>query len=92
VATYLSALDTLHGCKSGILLTTRGQGHNGQFHITILSTFPVLPGSGGVDKVESESEWPCPDCSTLEAHLYGGCIVHDYAIGEAYRQKKLPGV
>lgn len=92
VATFMSALDVLHGGKTGVLITVAGQGHNGAMHIEILTTFDVLPGSTMVKDVRSISSWPCKDCTTLEAHVYGGLYSHDFAIGQAYQQRFLDGV
>lgn len=91
VAMMVNALDTLHECRTGILITAGSQGHNGGLHITITSVFAVLGGTTTAREVRSDSEWPCPDCRTLEGHVYGGLYAHDYAIGEAYQQRFLPG-
>lgn len=92
VATFMSALDVLHGGKTGVLITARSQGHNGSLHIAITTVFDVLPGSSMSSDVISESDWPCPDCKDLAAHIYGGLYVHDFAIGQAYQQRFIPGI
>jgi len=91
VATMMSALGSLHGSPVGMLITAAIQGHNGQLHISLISTFPV-PGKEGEEReIVTESDWPCPHCLTLAAHVYGGLYQHDFAIGEAYQQRFLPG-
>jgi len=84
---YLSALDTLHECRTGILLTHRGTGHNGSMHISIISTWDAVPGSAQIAEVVSESEYPCGNCTSVAQHVYSGCYRHDFAIGEAYQQR-----
>lgn len=87
VATFLNALDALHGGKTGVLITVDTQGHNGQLHISITTVMPVLPGSALASEVVTESSWPCPDCPSLAQHMYGGLYKHDFAIGLAYQQR-----
>jgi len=92
VATFMSALESLHCCKTGVLITAGTQGHNGSLSIKMITTFPVVPGSALVSEVVTESEWPCRDCASLAAHIYGGLYRHDFAIGHAYQQRFLNGV
>jgi len=92
VATFMSALDALHGGKTGVLITAATQAHNGTMHISLITSFDVLPGSPMAQEVVTESDWPCKDCSTLAMHIYGGLYKHDFAIGLVYQQRFLDGV
>ncbi len=92
VMMFVNALDAIHECRTGILITTAGQGHNGSMHIALITNFDVVPGSSLTTTVTSESDFPCKQCATLPAHIYAGLYKHDFAIGEAYQQRHLPGV
>jgi hypothetical protein len=89
VVMFMSALDTLHDCRTVLSITAGLNGKNGSMDINLTSTFPVLDGSSLPREVVSQSEWPCPDCSSLAMHVYGGCYKHDWAISQAYTQKSV---
>jgi hypothetical protein len=92
VATMMSAMETLHGCRVGLTVIAGSQGHNGCLDIVLSAVFPVLPGSAELSVAEAKSEWPCKECKTLAAHIFGGLYRLDFAISERYKQEVLPGV
>jgi len=92
VATLMSALEILHGCRVGLTVITDGEGQNGQLSIALTATMDVLP-SGQLQPIHQVlSTWPCKDCTSLAQHVFGGLYRLDFVIGEAYQQRFLPGV
>lgn len=91
IAMYLGALDELHECKAGVLITTAGEARNGALRVTLMARFAVVPGSALPEEVVVEGGWPCAESHSLEAHVYEGIYRLDFAIGEAYQQRFLPG-
>lgn len=92
VATMMSALESLHDCRVGLTVTTGGQGHNGKLITSLLATFNVLPGTQLAETVMVETTFPCVHCREMAQHVYAGLYKLDFAIGEAYQQRFLPGV
>lgn len=91
VAMMISALQSLHGCGVGCLLTAPMDGHSGIVQIDLIATFPALPGSTQVSEVRVTSQWPNNDGRELQAWVYGGLYALDFRIGETYQQQVLPG-
>lgn len=92
VAMYIAALDALHGVKTGVLITSPLDGKSGILNVRLVTSIPVPGVEDTAIDVVSESAWPCKECGTLAMHVYGGLYRHDYAIGQAYQQRFLPGV
>jgi len=89
VESMLRAIDALHQCKTGLLITARGIGATGGLHLEVLSEFDVLPGSNQLQEVQSTSDWPNAEGCTLATHVFGGLYIHDRAIQTHYEQLQL---
>lgn len=87
----LRAIDSIHLGKTGVLISPLGTGATGGFHVVISTAWDVPEGSSLPVACDSQSQWPCPEGCTLEGHILGGIYAHDYALGEAYQQRRLPG-
>lgn len=92
IATMMGALESLHECRVSLTVTTRGQGHNGIFHLLLSATFDVLLGSVRPSIVTVESQWPNAMGTDFEGTFFRGLYDLDFAVGEAYQQRFLPGV
>lgn len=92
VAMMMGALEALHGCRVGLTGLTDTALGAGQLSIALNAQFDVLPSGQLPPIIQVLSVWPCKDCSSLAAHVYGGLYKLDFAIGEAYQQRFLPGV
>jgi hypothetical protein len=92
IAMMTGALETLHECRVSFTATTLGTGHEGILHLRLCATFNVLPGSSHPETVEVNSQWPNMMGTALEGTWFRGLYDLDFAIGEAYQQRFLPGV
>lgn len=92
VAIMMSALETLHECRVGLTVLTDTALPDGQLSIALTARFDVLPSGNLPAVVQTLSAYPCKDCTSFSAHVYGGLYKLDFAIGEAYQQRFLPGV
>lgn len=92
IAMMMGALETLHECRVSLTATTLGQGHEGILHLRLVARFEVLPGSAHPPAVEVNSQWPNSLGTDLEGTWFRGLYDLDFAIGEAYQQRFLPGV
>ena len=90
VESMLRAIDTLHECKTGILISAQGIGGGTGLGVSLLSSFDALPGSNQVTTVESFSVWPCAICKEFAGHVMEGLYKHDHQIQLAYENKQLP--
>jgi len=90
VESMLRAIDALHQCKTGLLITARGIGATGGLQLEILSEFDALPGSNQLQEVQTTSHWPCGEDCSLGTHVFGGLYTHDRAIQQHYEQLELP--
>jgi len=85
----MGAIEAMHGCRVKLIVTTRGQAHNGCAHIELRANFDVLPDSDLARMVNVEHVWPSKAVRTFEALLYNLCWQLDYAIQKAYEQMPL---
>lgn len=85
----MGAIEAMHGCRVALIVTTRGQAHNGCAHIELEATFPVLPGTELPRIVKVEHEWPSSAVRTFEGLLYNLAWQLDYAVQQAYEQMGL---
>lgn len=92
VGIMMSALEVLHECRVGLTVLTDTHLPAGQLSIALTARFEVLPSGELPDVIQTLSAFPCKDCATLSAHVYGGLYKLDFAIGEAYQQRFLPSV
>lgn len=92
VEAAIRAIDGVHQGKTGLLISALGTGGTGGLSLVITTVWDSLSAPVGITSVESQSEWPCSDCSDLAAHILGGIYRHDYAIGEAYQQRSFKEV
>ena len=91
IAMMMGAMELLHDCRVSLIVTTRGQGHNGMLHIASSAKFHVVGALNNTVEIVVQSEWPCRHCATFDGHLFSELYSLDFAIGCAYEQKKLPG-
>ena len=92
VAVMMSALESLHGCRVGLTVLTDTALPDGQLSTCLSAQFDVLPSGQLPPVIQAMSAYPCKDCSSFAAHVYGGLYKLDFAIGEAYQQRFLPSV
>lgn len=85
----MGAIEAMHSCRVELIVTTRGQGHNGYARIDIVARFDVLPGSDLPKEVTVHAEWPTAKARTFEGLFYNLCWQLDYAIQQAYEQMPL---
>jgi len=79
------AISAMHGCTTQVIISPDGLGATGGLHVTLLSTFPVLPGAERGAEAQLDSVWPCRECRSLEIHVFKGLYNLDYKIGQLYQ-------
>jgi len=89
VESLLRAIDTMHGCKTGLLISAQGIGGGTGLRVDIVSTFDALPGSDQFTVAETNSVWPCAVCAEFPGHVLEGLYKHDYEIQRRYEQGEL---
>lgn len=89
VCMYLLALDSLHGCKTAVTISTAGQSASGTATVALLSVWDTLPGSTEPMTVVTERQVRSNELAGLAGVVYNGLYAHDFSIGKAYRQAKL---
>ena len=92
IVMMMAAMDTLHEGRTKLVITADLDGKSGVASLLITTHFDVLPGSNFPEDIESRSEFPCMECDCLETHIFRGLYAQDFAVGEAYQQRFLPGV
>lgn len=86
---YVLALDSIHGCRTGIAITTAGLLANETASVAILSVWDTLPGSQEPLMVTTERKLTSRELQDLPAIVYNGLYAHDFSIGKAYQQRSL---
>lgn len=86
----MRAIGTLHSGEVTVIITPIGGSPNGGMLVTAAMSLTVLPGSSLPSLVTVESRWPCADCKTLVAHLWGQMIALDHAVEMTWNQLPLP--
>lgn len=88
VCLYLLALDSLHGGTTAVTITTAGLLANETAAVTLLTVWDTLPGSTEPMMVTTERKLTSKELQDLPTIVYNGLYAHDFAIGEAYMQRK----
>lgn len=92
VIPMIAALETLHECRVSLIVTTAGQGHNGQCAIGVSAAFDVVPGSERARAVTTTITWPNGHGRSFEGEVFNALYVLDFMISEVYQQRFLPDV
>jgi hypothetical protein len=90
VMAALHAVDGIHLGKTMVTLYPGGTGFDGGVNVVISTTWEALPGSTHDIIVTTERRWVGHRDKSLPAFLLGGIYAHDYALGDAYQQAKMP--
>jgi len=91
VLMYVRALDTLHGCITGICIVASPGPRGEVAMVTIMSNWDALPNGNGIQNVVTEKRITAAELVQLSSIVYNGLYTHDFAIGQAYQQRNLPG-
>lgn len=86
----MRAIGALHSGAVTVIITPIGGSPNGGLLLTVAMSLTVLPGSSLPNLVTIESRWPCADCKTLVAHLWGQMIALDHAVELTWNKLPLP--
>jgi len=91
VEALMRAIDSLHGGKTGLLLSAEGIGGGTGLKTELFTVFDALPGSSQLTEVKSTSVWPCGSGCGLVDHVFQGLYKHDFEISRSYEQRELLG-
>jgi len=86
----MRAIDSMHGGKTGLLISAEGIGGGTGLRVEIYTVFDALPGSVQLGEVKSVSVWPCGSDHGLVDHVFQGLYKHDREIGQQYRIIEIP--
>jgi hypothetical protein len=89
VCLFLLALDSMHGCKTVVTISTLGLLASETASVAILSVWDTLPGSQEPLMVATERKLISKELQDLPALVYNGLYAHDHSISQAYQQGKL---
>lgn len=90
VEASIRAIDGIHLGRTMVTILTEGIGSTGGLRIAISSHWDVLDGSDGLAEVITERTGHVYGNDALPAFVLGGLYAHDFAIGQAYQQRKIP--
>jgi hypothetical protein len=85
----LRAVDGVHLGTTMVTISPVGTGSVGGFRVVISTHWEAIPGSVGLSEVVTERAWIGHRNNELPAFVLGGIYAHDFAVGNAYKQKTL---
>jgi hypothetical protein len=85
----LRAVDGVHSGTTMVTISPVGTGSVGGFRVVISTHWEAIPGSVGLSEVVTERAWIGHRNNELPAFVLGGIYAHDFAVGNAYKQKTL---
>lgn len=90
VMAAIKAVDGIHLGRTMVTLHPAESGLNGGWRIVISTSWEALPGATHDILVTTERVWVGHRDESLPGFLLGGIYAHDFALGEAYQQAKMP--
>jgi hypothetical protein len=85
----LRSIDAMHGGQSALMLSPLGIGSSGGWTVRVCTVWDAVPGADTPQAITTEKLYPCPDCATMEGHIFNLLYRHDFAISEAYMSGSL---
>lgn len=85
----MRVLGALHSGRVSVVFSPSGLGGNGGLNTSVRMEFDVLPGSSIPAVVNVDGRFPCPDCKTLEGHIFAGVYRLDHAIAKEFENAEL---
>lgn len=90
VLACIRALDGIHLGVTMVTILPEGTGSTGGMKIAISTSWEPAPGAPDMSCVITERLCTDHRVEGLPAFVLGGLYEHDYAIGAAYQQRRLP--
>lgn len=89
VEMLMRAIEAVHGGHVALVFSPRGIGSSGGLDVAASCILDVVPDASVPASVVVDKRWPCNTHKQLAPHAFALLHQLDYAVGEAYKQRRI---